>query len=78
MINLIRSHIISLKYIWLLIRHTQDNPPKVIIKDESYKGLKGEDVILRTFIPKERKIRPVKSEEEMLSLCTCTDNTLFP
>ena len=51
MIKYFCSHLISLKYIYLLIKHTQDNPPKVEIKDESYKGLEGEDIILRTFIP---------------------------
>ena len=55
MIKFICSHIVSLKYIFLLIRYKQDNPPKVNISDESYKGLKGQDVILRTFIPKKRK-----------------------
>ena len=56
MIKYFCSHLISLKYIYLLIKHTQDNPPQVEIKDESYKGLEGEDVILRTFIPTKRNL----------------------
>ena len=55
MINYIVSHIISIKYIYLLIKHTQENPPIIEIKDESYKGINNKNIILRTFIPKKRK-----------------------
>tara|TARA_B100000029_G_scaffold362544_1_gene355567 strand:- start:185 stop:1252 length:1068 start_codon:yes stop_codon:yes gene_type:complete len=55
MIKYLCSHIISLRYILLLIKHNQNNPPKVEIKDESYRGLDGTDVILRIFKPKKRK-----------------------
>ena len=56
MIKCFLSHLYSLKYVYLLIKHTQDNPPVIDIIDEKYTGINGEDVILRTFIPKKRRV----------------------
>ena len=55
MIKFIKSHIVSFKYIYKLIRHTQDNPPKVKITDEFYNGVNGEQVPLRIFHPKKSR-----------------------
>ena len=54
MIKFLNSHIVSSKYIYRLIRHKQDNPPKVKITDESYNGMNREDVPLRIFHPKKQ------------------------
>ena len=54
-IKYIHSHILSMRYISLLIRHTQDNPPNIEIVDDSYKGIDGKDVVLRIFKPVKRR-----------------------
>ena len=56
MIKFFKSHIISCQYIIKLIKHKNpENPPKVKITDEFYKGVKGEQVPLRIFHPKKKK-----------------------
>ncbi len=55
MIKSINSHITASKYIYNLIKHNQDNPPKIKYSDEYYKGPSGEDVPLRIFHPKKEK-----------------------
>ena len=55
MIRFINSHITASKYIYNLIRHNQDNPPKIKFSDEYYKGPDDQDVPLRIFHPKKEK-----------------------
>ena len=57
MIKFVKSHIISFKYIYKLIKHKPENPPKVKISDECYLGVNGNNVPLRIFHPnKENKL----------------------
>ena len=39
MIKYLTSHLTSAKYIYSLIKYTQENPPKVNIVDEKYRGV---------------------------------------
>ena len=55
MIKFINSHITASKYIYKLIKHSQDNPPKVRFTDEYYTGPNGENVQLKIFHPKKQK-----------------------
>lgn len=55
MIKFFKSHIIACKYIIKLINHKPENPPKVKITDEFYKGIDAESVPLRIFHPKKSK-----------------------
>lgn len=56
MIKIIHSHIMAFKYIYKLIRYNENNPLKVKITDEYYKGINGERVELKIFHPnKQRK-----------------------
>ncbi len=55
MIKYISSHITSLKYIYSLIKHNEDNPPKIKFSDEYYEGPNKQDIPLRIFHPKKTK-----------------------
>jgi len=55
MISFFKSHVTAFRYIFKLIKHKPENPPKIEISDEFYLGIDDKNVPLRIFHPKKSK-----------------------